>query len=93
MINEHDIEDMWNDNIPSLNLNNLGPAWAKQEGGTHYKQRGVQPMAYSMANNLDALQHTIVKYVSRFRDKNGIDDLLKARHTLDMLIDWEKALG
>jgi len=42
-----------------------------------------------MANGLDACQHTIIKYVTRFRDKNGLEDLRKARHALDMLIEFE----
>lgn len=64
-------------------------ALARQEGGDHYKKLKIQPMEYSMANNLDACQHTIIKYVTRFRDKNGIEDLKKARHTIDMLIEFE----
>ena len=47
-------------------------------------------MRYSMENNLDALQHTVIKYVTRFRDKNGIEDLEKAKHCIDMLIEFEK---
>jgi Protein of unknwon function (DUF3310) len=62
-----------------------------QVGGDHYKKLKIQPMEYSMANGLDACQHTIVKYVTRFRDKGGIADLEKARHTLDMLIEFEQA--
>lgn len=62
-----------------------------QEGGDHYKKLRIQPMEYSMANKLDACQHTIIKYVTRFRDKNGVEDLRKARHTLDMLIHFEEA--
>ena len=60
-----------------------------QVGGTHYKKLKIQPMEYSMANGLDACQHTIIKYVTRFRDKGGIADLQKAKHTLDMLIEFE----
>lgn len=60
-----------------------------QVDGSHYKKMPIQPMEYSMANKLDALQHTIIKYVSRFRDKNGIVDLEKAKHCIDMLIEWE----
>lgn len=63
-----------------------------QIGGDHYKGMAIQPMEYSMANGLDACQHTIIKYVSRFRLKGGIHDLEKARHTLDMLIEFEKKL-
>ncbi|CAB4124760.1 SaV-like [uncultured Caudovirales phage] len=61
-----------------------------QVGGNHYTKLKIQPMDYSMANNLDPCQHTIIKYVTRFRDKNGIEDLKKARHTLDMLIEFEQ---
>lgn len=66
-------------------------ALATQVGGDHYKTMKIQPMEYSMANGLDACQHTIVKYVTRFRSKGGIEDLKKARHTLDMLIEFERA--
>ena len=61
-----------------------------QIGGDHYTKLAIQPMRYSMENGLDALQHTVIKYVTRFRDKNGIEDLEKARHCLDMLIEYEK---
>ena len=63
-----------------------------QVGGNHYTKLAIQPMRYSMANNLDALQHTIIKYVTRFRDKAGIEDLEKAKHCIDMLIEFEKEL-
>jgi len=42
-----------------------------------------------MANGLDACQHTIIKYVTRFRDKGGLDDLEKAKHAIDLLIQHE----
>ena len=58
-----------------------------QVGGDHYKKLAIQPMEYSMQNGLDPLQHTIIKYVTRFRDKDGLNDLEKARHCLDMLIE------
>jgi hypothetical protein len=60
-----------------------------QIGGSHYVKLKIQPMEYSMANNLNACQHTIVKYVTRYKDKNGIEDLKKARHTIDLLIEFE----
>jgi hypothetical protein len=61
-----------------------------QVDGDHYKKLAIQPMEYSMNNKLDACQHTIIKYVTRFRDKGGIKDLEKARHVLDMLIEFEQ---
>jgi len=64
-----------------------------QIGGDHYTKLAIQPMQYSMKNGLDPLQHTIIKYVTRFRDKGGIADLEKAKQTIDLLIEWEKEKG
>lgn len=64
--------------------------WNTQVGGTHYTDMKIQPLQFSMANKLDPMQHTIIKYVSRFRAKNGIQDLEKAKQTIDLLIQWEK---
>jgi len=61
-----------------------------QVGGDHYKSMAIQPMEYSMANKLDACQHTIIKYVTRFRGKGGIQDLEKAKHCIDLLIHFER---
>ena len=61
-----------------------------QVGGNHYTKLAIQPMRYSMENGLDALQHAVIKYVTRFRDKNGIEDLEKAKHCIDMLIEFER---
>lgn len=58
--------------------------------GDHYRKMRIQPFDYSMANGLDPLQHTIIKYVSRFRDKNGVVDLEKAKHCIDLLIAHEQ---
>ena len=65
-------------------------ALAVQVGGDHYKKMKIQPMEYSMANKLDACQHTAIKYVTRFRDKGGVADLRKAIHTIEMLIEFEE---
>ena len=67
-----------------------GKATDTQIGGNHYTKPAIQPMRYSMENGLDALQHTVIKYVTRFRDKNGIEDLEKAKHCIDMLIEFER---
>lgn len=62
-------------------------ALATQVGGSHYTKQPIQPFEYSMRNGLDPMQHTIIKYVTRFRDKGGREDLEKARHTIDLLIE------
>lgn len=60
-----------------------------QTGGNHYKEMGIQPIEYSMANKLDACQHSAIKYITRFRDKGGKEDLKKARHCIDLLEFFE----
>lgn len=60
-----------------------------QVGGGHYKNLAIQPMEYSMKNKLDACQHTAIKYVTRFREKGGKEDLEKAKHAIDLLIEFE----
>lgn len=57
-----------------------------QEGGSHYKKLAIQPMQYALANGLDYGQANVVKYVTRFKDKNGKEDLLKAKHCIDLLL-------
>jgi len=71
----------------------MSNSWDIQIGGDHYKKYKIQPMDYSMQNGLDPLQHTVIKYVTRFRDKNQpVEDLRKARHCIDMLLDIEMNL-
>ena len=57
-----------------------------QQGGDHYKNMAIDPMTYIMANNIPWCEGDIIKYVTRHRDKNGVEDLRKARHLLDVLI-------
>jgi len=58
-----------------------------QIGGSHYKDKGIQPIDYIMTNRLGFCEGNVIKYVSRWRDKNGLDDLLKAKHYLEFLIE------
>lgn len=51
-----------------------------QEGGGHYKSRGIQPLEYTQANNLNFQQGNVVKYITRHREKNGVEDLAKVVH-------------
>jgi hypothetical protein len=60
-----------------------------QVGGDHYSKMKIQPLEYSMANNLNACEHSVVKYVSRHRSKNGRQDLEKAIDMLQKLIEFE----
>ena len=63
----------------------------RQEGGSHYKTKAIQPWDYVAANDLGYFEGNVIKYVTRFKDKHGIADLRKARHYLDKLIEVEEA--
>jgi hypothetical protein len=60
-----------------------------QVGGEHYKNMAIGPLEYALANDLGICEHAIIKYVSRWRDKGGIEDLRKARHYIDLMIERE----
>lgn len=62
---------------------------ATQVGGDHYKAKASQPWDYIVSNEMGFLAGNVVKYVTRYRDKNGVEDLKKARHYLDKLIETE----
>lgn len=57
-----------------------------QVGGKHYVMP-IQPIDFIMENGLGFCEGNIIKYVSRHRNKNGKEDLLKARHYIDFLLD------
>lgn len=62
---------------------------AIQHGGNHYKKLKIQPREYIMANSISYMEGNVIKYVSRWRDKGGIEDLKKAKHYLEILIENE----
>lgn len=68
----------------------LSPAKSTQVGGNHYREMAIQPIEYILANKLPFIEGAVVKYVSRWRSKGGVEDLRKARHMLDLLIESEE---
>jgi hypothetical protein len=60
-----------------------------QVGGDHYKKLKIQPIEYIYANQIGYMEGNVIKYVSRWKDKNGIKDLEKAKHYIDLLIELE----
>ena len=58
----------------------------KQIGGNHYKNFTIQPYEFISKNNLSFFQGNVVKYVCRYLDKNGIEDLQKIKHYCDLEI-------
>jgi hypothetical protein len=59
----------------------------KQVGGDHYKKYVIQPIEFFIANNIPYAEAAIIKYVLRYQDKNGIEDLEKAKHLIEILIE------
>lgn len=64
-----------------MSANNTGPG--------HYKDKPLQVWDYVIANNLGYLEGNVVKYVSRWRQKGGVEDLRKAKHYIEKLIEVE----
>ena len=64
-------------------------ALTKQVAGTHYKDLPIQPVEYIHANAIGYFEGNVIKYVSRWRKKNGIADLEKAKHYIELLIELE----
>lgn len=60
-----------------------------QIGGDHYK-KSIQPWDFIIANDLGFLEGNIIKYITRWKDKGGVEDLQKARHYIDKLIEVNK---
>lgn len=60
-----------------------------QVGGDHYKNLVIQPAIFIHANNIPFMEGNAIKYLCRWRTKNGIKDLEKAKHYIEMLIEME----
>lgn len=58
-----------------------------QVGGNHYSKMVIQPAEYCEYNNIPAMEAAVIKYVSRHQDKNGVQDLEKAKDLINMIID------
>ena len=65
-------------------------ATEQQIGGGHYKDMAIQPIEFITKNNIPFIEGNIIKYICRWRAKGGVEDLQKARHYLDMLIDEDQ---
>ena len=60
-----------------------------QQGGEHYKKYAIQPTEFIHANNVGFIEGNVIKYVLRHRDKNGLEDLKKAKHYIELLMEFE----
>lgn len=66
------------------------PPKSTQVGGNHYSKMKIQPIDFITANGIGYIEGNIIKYVCRYKSKNGVEDLKKAQHYLQMLIEQEE---
>ncbi len=62
-------------------------AMHSQVGGDHYKLMAIQPTEYIIANGIGFCEGNVIKYGSRWKHKGGVEDLRKALHYIEMLIE------
>lgn len=60
-----------------------------QPGGSHYKDYETQPIEFITKNNIEFIEGNVIKYMCRHGRKNGKEDLEKAKHYIDLLIELE----
>ena len=66
---------------------------AHQVGGSHYRDMAIQPVEFIHRNGIGFIEGSVIKYVCRWRKKNGIEDLNKAKHFINLLIEMETRDG
>ena len=71
-----------------MSISSMNPL-DKQVEGNHYKVLPIPPIEYIHANAMGYMEGNVVKYVSRWREKNGLADLEKAKHYIELLIELE----
>jgi hypothetical protein len=64
-------------------------ALKNQEGGSHYRGYAIQPVEYIVANGVGFLAGNVIKYVTRYKDKGGAEDIRKAIHYLNLILEFE----
>lgn len=58
-----------------------------QVGGTHYSEMNIEPIEFITKNNIPYREANVIKYVCRHKNKNGKEDILKAIHYLQMILE------
>jgi hypothetical protein len=64
----------------------------KQIGGKHYKNMKIQVVEFCHKNGIGYLEGNVIKYVCRYRQKGGLKDLEKAKHYIEILLEFESSL-
>ena len=77
----------WRPALPSVDSEKVETALNTQIGGEHYKKYSIQPVEFITKNKLGFLEGCVIKRICRYEDKNGLEDLKKAKHEIDLLIE------
>ena len=65
----------------------MSKTYNKQIGGNHYQKYKIQPSKFVVENKLLFPEGCAIRYIIRHQDKGGKDDLLKAIHFIEMIIE------
>jgi hypothetical protein len=77
------------DGMTEMYMEEEATALQKQVGGAHYAEMAIQPIEFITANDLSFLEGNIIKYVCRHKKKNGANDIKKAMHYCELLLQME----
>lgn len=77
------------DEITTLQATVNASSLKEQQGGSHYKGQKIQPVEYIHANGIGFMEGSVIKYVTRHKLKNGVEDINKAIHFLQLIKELE----
>lgn len=91
----YDIEDWTDEMYSDMEMKNnveaakVIKAIQKQVAGNHYKDMVIQPIEYIHKNGIGFCEGAAIKYLSRWKSKGGVEDLKKAIHMIELLIEMD----
>ena len=63
-----------------------------QIGGDHYSKMAIQPAEFILANNIGHYEAAAIEYLCRWKNKNGVLDLIKAEQCITILIEHHEKM-
>lgn len=75
--------------LESTQMTDNNTALSNQVGGNHYKEYAIQPVEFIAKNNIPYIEGCIIKYALRHKEKNGVQDLRKIKHYVELLAELE----
>jgi hypothetical protein len=84
------MKSKYSDVVSDGGLDPRNSALDVQIGGGHYKSYAIQPVEFIHKNKIPYIEGCAIKYLCRWREKGGIEDLKKVKHYIDLLIEMEQ---